>query len=112
MRKYDYEKAKKLIAENANNLKNASLGMHEDWFWTAQTVWEDGKYEKELNDETNIGGINGSYWATPTLQLCFNDGSDKMIECSTGEKSEKKVPELLLGVLSAPVQESITPLSE
>ena len=85
MKNYNFNKAKQLIAENSENLESASLGMHEDWFWTAETVWENGNYNTELNDETTIGGINGSSWATPTLQLSFKDGTEKMIECFEGE---------------------------
>ena len=85
MKNYNFNKAKQLIAENLENLESASLGMHEDWFWTAETVWENGEYKNELNDETTISGIGGSSWATPTLQLLFKDGSEKMIECSEGE---------------------------
>lgn len=112
MKNYNFNKAKQLIAENSENLESASLGMHEDWFWTAETVWENGNYRTELNDETTIGGIGGSSWATPTLQLSFKDGTEKMIECSEGETDNDKPSFLQLGVLSQPVQDNITPLSE
>lgn len=112
MKNYNFNKAKQLIAENLENLESASLGMHEDWFWTAETVWGNGEYKNELNDETTIGGIGGSSWATPTLQLLFKDGSEKMIECSEGETDNDKPSFLQLGVLSQPVQDNITPLSE
>lgn len=48
MKNYDFSKAKQLIEENKENLESASLGMHEDWFWTAETIWENGEYKKEL----------------------------------------------------------------
>jgi hypothetical protein len=48
MKKYDFLKAIKLIEDNKENLESASLGMHEDWFWTAETIWENGEYKKEL----------------------------------------------------------------
>lgn len=50
MKYYDYKKAKKLIDENKHQIKSASLGMHEDWFWTAETVWENGEFKRELPD--------------------------------------------------------------
>ena len=109
MKNYNFNKAKQIILENLENLESASLGMHEDWFWTAETIWENGEYK---NDETTIGGIGGSSWATPTLQLLFKDGSEKMIECSEGETDNDKPSFLQLGVLSQPVQDNITPLSE
>ena len=112
MKNYNFKKAKQIILENVENLESASLGMHEDWFWTAETVWENGEYKNELNDETTIGGIGGSSWATPTLQLLFKDGSEKMIVCSEGQTDNDKPSFLQLGDLSQPVQDNITPLSE
>lgn len=47
MKYYDYNKAKTLI-ESTPNLAEASLGMREDWFWTAKTVWEDGIWTQTL----------------------------------------------------------------
>lgn len=112
MKKYDFKKVKKIISDNKKKLESASLGMHEDWFYTAETVWESGEYAKDLDNKTRIGGIDGSYWATPTLQLCFKDGSDKMIDVSVGESDDEKPDFLKMGVLSKPVQDNITPLSE
>jgi len=111
MKNYDFNKAKEII-EKAENLKEASLGMHEDWSWTAETVWENGKFTQELNESTEIGGISGSSWATPTLQLSFDNGDDKMIEVSIGESNDKSSPFFSLGPLSQPVQDNITPLSK
>jgi hypothetical protein len=151
MKKYNYDKAKKLIDENKDNILSASLGMHEDWFWTADTIWENGQYKKILltNDEAGkrceeyldkrrggmsllseeamsyddfmVNGLFCSDWATPTLQLCFADGNDKMIPCYQDEEAKEDFADkvvtvaskqvMLLGCLSGPVQENITPLS-
>lgn len=140
MKTYDFNKVKKLISESAG-LKSASLGMHEDWFWTAETIWEDGLFKKDLPDNADeifeqyknrrnegmsmlseemesfqcilICGIYGSSWATPTLQLKFFNDAEKMIEVSKGETTEGHDPRGFgLGCLSGPVQENITPLSE
>lgn len=121
MKTYDYEKAVKLINENKDSIESASLGMHEDWFWTAETVFENGLFTKDLNEGTVIGGINGSSWATPTLQLFYPDGSDKMIACYLSDITIDPVEQVttaatmqafLLGVLSGPVQDNITPITE
>ncbi|MEK5175124.1 hypothetical protein NST63_18155 [Heyndrickxia sp. FSL W8-0496] len=112
MKKYDFKKAIRLIEENKSNLIEASMGMHEDWFWTADTIFENGKFVKDLDDETSIAGINSSSWATPTIQLIFSDESEKMIPCYEGESTGSNPGIGLLGVLSGPVQENITPLSE
>jgi hypothetical protein len=74
MKYYDYNKAKELIKQYKKlGLITAELGMQEDWYWTAETIWENGKYTTRLNDKTNIGGINRSMWATPILKLDFDD---------------------------------------
>lgn len=46
----DFDKARRLIAEHAETLAEASLGMAEDWFWTAETVWKGGAFTRELFD--------------------------------------------------------------
>jgi len=83
MKTYNFKKAKTLI-ENTPNIRSASIGMYEDWGWTAETVYNDGEFTTELSSDTEIRGINGSVWATPTLQICLKDGTVKMIEISAG----------------------------
>ncbi len=87
MKNYDYSKAKELIEKHSSDLQEASLGMHEDWGWTAETIWEDGEYKKNLDEKPEIAGISGSRWATPTIELIFKDGNEKMIPCFVGENS-------------------------
>ena len=140
MKKYNFIKAKQLIDKHKDNLERASLGMHEDWFWTAETIWENGEYKRELPDNADeineayiqarkngmsllsddanlykdkilIAGIYESYWATPTLRLIFKDGTDKMISCHDGGESTGG-NSIELGILSRSVQENITPLEE
>lgn len=138
MRTYNFIKAKELIEKNKTNLESASLGMHEDWFWTAETIFEEGEYKMDLPDNADeiykkyentrmrvksifskalrkydsimIGGVYGSDWATPTLNLIFKNGEEKMIPCYNGDKEREDAGFPILGVLSAPVQENITPL--
>ncbi len=103
MKKYDFEKVKNYIENNRNNIKSVYLGMHEDWFWTAENVFEDGEYTKKLGENTTIAGISGSYWATPVMQVEFKDGTEKVIGCYSGESDEIKSNEWL-GCMSAEVQ--------
>ena len=117
MKHYDFNKAKELIAKNIAYLESASLGMHEDWGWTSETIWRDGKYTESFDkgaDEIDfeIAGINGSSWATPTLELIFKNGDEKMIECHDNGKSDDKPSYFQLGVLSQPIQDNIIPLSK
>ena len=109
MRTYDFAKAKRLI-EAAENLESASMGMYEDWFWTATTVWEDGKWEHDLTTEPTLGGIKSSDWATPTLRLDFiGEEGCRMVPCFTGEVSgRQKFP--IDGELSGPVQNALPSL--
>jgi len=82
MKHYDYDKAKSIIEENkSKGLVEASLGMKEDWFWTAETIWNDGKYVRVLKENTKIGGIDGSNWATPILELIFTDETKITLNC-------------------------------
>ena len=114
MRNYDFEKAKELIQQHSKRLAEAAMGMHEDWWWTSASVWENGEYCKELSDDTKICGLSGSSWATPTLHLIFKDGTEKMIPCLIGEKEEEKTEveaSAMLGCLSGPAQKSLPPLS-
>lgn len=113
-RKYDYQKAKKLIQESVG-LASASLGMAEDWFWTGETVWENGEFKKELDTPgLLLGGIDGSSWATPSLMLVFSDGVERLIACHDGgeQKGKPFVGAGMLGVLSGPAQANLPQLED
>lgn len=81
-RKYDFKKAKAIIEENKDKLLSADLGMSEDWYYTAEEIWngEDG-YVVDLDTAQVIAGINGSAWATPVLRLSFSNGQYQDFEC-------------------------------
>lgn len=112
MKKYDFAKASELIEAEKESLAEAVLGMHEDWFWTAETIWENGKYAVNLATVTEIGGISGSSWATPVIKLEYNDGKERFLECYKGESSGTKSVFFKHGVLSGPVQDSIAPIEK
>lgn len=83
---YDYKKAKSIIEQylygkEPRQLISASLGMKEDWWWTGETIWESGKFIRRLTKVTKIAGINKSYWATPVLELEFEDESSIKMDC-------------------------------
>lgn len=103
MKKYDFEKVKSYIENHKNNIKSVYLGMYEDWSWTAETVFKEGKYTKEINENTTIAGILGSTWATPVMQVEFKDGTKKIISCYKGESDEIKSNEWL-EYISAEIQ--------
>jgi hypothetical protein len=112
MKKYDYAKAQKLILKNQKKLATASLGMQEDWSWTAETVFDDGKFTAVLSGEPTIGGIKGSAWATPTLELKFKDGTTKHLECFVGKTSKEKPAFMGEGIFSTPNQDEVPELTK
>lgn len=112
MKKYNFTKAHKLIEAEKEILMEAILGMHEDWFWTAETVWRNGKYAVDLATVAEIAGISGSPWATPVIKLEYNDGKERFLECYEGESSGTKPDFLELGVLSGPLQDSIAAIEK
>lgn len=50
MKYYNFELAQRMINKlvQLDVLESASLGMHQDWFWTAETIWEEGKYKRDM----------------------------------------------------------------
>lgn len=111
MAQYNFNLAKQIINSSAKLLR-AELGMQEDWFWTADDVWNKNEGFSQSFNEGIIAGISGSYWATPTLRLVFEDGSEKWFECYEGmlgdalERIENEM-NWASGCLSEPVQEYI-----
>lgn len=105
--KYDFEKAKKYIEDNQTKLNSVAMGMREDWFWTAETVWENGVYETELNEKTVIGVITGSNWATPTMLIEEKDGTEYFVDCYIEDGRSGKAPENLLGCMSSECQDIV-----
>lgn len=106
-KKYDFEKAKKLINDRLDLIESAGIGMYEDWFWTAETVYEDGEWKSNLDGMKSVGGIDGSDWATPGVRIFYSDGEEEFFPCYKGESSRSQPPFPNLGVLSGPVQNSM-----
>ncbi len=79
MKKFDFELVEKIIAE-AENLVYASVGMKDDWFFTAVTVWENGKYEPNFRQDL---GLDGSNIDTPSIKLIYSDQSEVILPCFT-----------------------------
>lgn len=93
MKNYDYAKAKRIIeGRQSLGFDLASLGMKEDWWWTAEDVWVKEKgFLVDLDDKRLlIGGIGGSRWATPVLCLRKRDsGKEIFVECYIEDGSAK-----------------------
>jgi hypothetical protein len=118
MRNYNYELAKKIVNtfNDLGVLVEASLGMQEDWFWTGETIFENGEFKKELNSETTISGITGSSWATPVIKLDLSNGEEEVFECFDGDWTTdiefrmQKAKDWVNGCLSVPCQISFNNL--
>lgn len=112
MKKYNWNKVEMYIDKYKDQgLKSADLGMREDWWWTAEEVWnsEDGFLD---NFKGEIGGIIGSTWATPSIMLHFEE-EEKMFPChDDGESIPKPAGVGPMGVLSVPAQERLPQLEE
>lgn len=108
MSNYDFKSAKRYIQMHSDIIEVAYMGMQEDWYWTAETVYEDGRFVYDLDiKDLKIGGINGSFWATPTLLVEFKDGSNEYKECYTGDAPTGQPPEWFsLGGLSSMYQDA------
>lgn len=112
MKTYDYELAKKIVDtfDSLNVLSSACLGMQEDWFWTAETIFENNLLIKELNEDTKIGGITGSSWATPVIKLELKSGEIEVFECFKGDWESdidfrlQKTKDWVNGCMSVPAQ--------
>lgn len=108
MKKYDFKSIMKYIQAHSDYISEVSIGMREDWFWTAETIYEDGKFTVELDKEDiKIGGITGSSWATPSMNIVFKDGADIYKDAFVGESDCQKPEWFSLGCLSGPCQEFV-----
>jgi len=87
MKQYDFEKAKTIIESMKEHIESAGLGMHEDWFWTADTVFENDEFTKDLTEIDRISFIRGSEWATPVLWIEYKNGAEEVYECFVGESN-------------------------
>lgn len=108
---YDFKKAKKYIQMHSDLIEEASLGMAEDWFWTAEVVYSDNHFLHDLDTVEEIAGISGSTWATPSLLVRFKDGHEEMIKVGIGKNTKEKPEWFELGVLSEPCQQYINNIS-
>lgn len=78
MNYFDWDKALKIIEKYPNCCIDA--GMDEDWFWTADTIY-DGKRRVKNDVWTD------SVWATPVCRVCTDEGI-LTIPCYTTKKQE------------------------
>lgn len=82
MKLYNFELAKQIIKEKMPlGLKEVSLGMKEDWFFTSDVIWNISNGFSDDFQNKSILSISSSDWATPTIELIFKDGKKETIDC-------------------------------
>ena len=81
MNLYDYDFARKYIEENSSTIKRVELGIEEDWYFTAEPIWEDGEYTEEFAEDRSISGLFGSPWGVPAMRVEYLDGKYKTFDC-------------------------------
>ena len=109
---YDFKSAKRYIQMHSDIIDEVSLGMKEDWWWTAETLYENSRFILNLDTVTQIAGISGSPWATPAMRIVFKDGTEVFKDCYIGESTEQKPEWFSLGCLSQPMQDRINSLTK
>ena len=108
MKKYDFKSVEKYIQKHSDYISEVTLGMKEDWYWTATTIYENDRFEIELSKkDLTVGGISSSSWATPTMMIVFKDGREIWKDCYTGESDKQRPEWLQFGCLSGPCQDEI-----
>ena len=88
MKHYNPKFIREYIQCHASELETVSIGMEEDWSWTAETIFEDGVLSPRFDwdkDRIPVAGITGSTWATPVMAVLFVDGHEERVECWTDD---------------------------
>lgn len=90
MKIYNIKKAKQFIKDHKSEIIRVSLGMQEDWNWTAEVIWGDGKYTQKIDKNSSFGSITGSTWATPVMEIIYKDKERVLIDCYSGESNGER----------------------
>lgn len=106
IKKYNFKEIKKFLDKHKHLIKEASLGIHEDWFWTAEVIFKEGKYINDLQETTTVSNITGSKWGTPVLEVKWEKGHINNYKCYTGKSDESWTEKHEYGELSGPVNEA------
>lgn len=80
MNTLDWLAVEKFVAERGP--VSVSAGLLEDWYWTAATVYEDGKWDKERAYVT-------SSWATPGFKAEMPNGDVIEVEAIRAQTEEE-----------------------
>lgn len=82
MKHYSTQIIREFTETHKNDIDTVECGMREDWSWTAETVYSNGDYDIDMNGTSvTIAGIDGSYWATPIMEVTYKDGRREIVDC-------------------------------
>lgn len=82
MKYYSTEKIRDFVAKSKKPIKAVSVGMKEDWGWTADEIYRKGKFIANVSGKRlEVAGIEGSTWATPVMRVEYVGGSHEIVEC-------------------------------
>lgn len=76
----DWKKSKKIIEKEKDKIDYVRAGLTEDWGYTVGTIFMDGKYVEEDENEFETPCYS-SFWATPGIKINYKDGTEKVYEC-------------------------------
>lgn len=93
MKRFDYDKAREICKNEY--VKYAEGGLREDWFWTAGTIYENGKF-----DENGIG-YDHSIWATPVIEYTTIDEQTYVLDCFIDDNVKEDPKAISMGRLFA-----------
>lgn len=94
MKNYNAAFIKNYIENHKEEIGTVTCGMREDWSWTAETVFENGEISSDYDwskEHISVAGICGSTWATPVMEVEFNDGRTEIVDCyeDDGERASQ-----------------------
>ena len=93
MKKFDYDKAREICKNEY--VKYAEGGLREDWNWTAGTIYENGKFDKDGV------GYDHSIWATPVIEYTTTDGQTYVLDCFIDDNVKEDPKAISMGRLFA-----------
>jgi len=91
-RMYDKKKIDSAIRKYRKEYPSAeiSIGMRNDWFWTAEDIENKKDWKVISGKYYQIGGIAGSYIDTPVLSIVTEEGELLIDICKEVEDKEGK----------------------
>lgn len=95
MKYYSTNIIREFIEAHKENIETVECGMREDWSWTADTIYSNGEYQIDVSGSSvRIAGINGSYWATPIMEVTYKDGRREILDCYTDDNETASADEI------------------